>query len=71
MTTEAMKPQKPQQSAWVTRLAGSLSDLLIPFLAVFTALLIGAVVIWASGASVMKAYQGLLSGGAGQPPGPG
>ena len=67
MTTEARKPQEPQWRAWVARLAGSLSGLAIPFLAVFTALLIGAVVIWASGASVLKAYEGLFEGALGSP----
>ncbi|MBI4758123.1 MAG: ABC transporter permease, partial [Chloroflexi bacterium] len=37
--------------------------------AVFTALAIGAVVIWASGASVPKAYQGLFEGALGSPRG--
>lgn len=34
----------------------------VPFLAVFTAMLIGAIVIWASGANPVAAYGGLLDG---------
>ena len=41
--------------------------LLIPLLAIVTALLIGAAVIAASGANVLKAYQGLWEGAFGKP----
>jgi general nucleoside transport system permease protein len=57
----------PQWRAWVATLTGSLAGLAIPFLAVVTALLIGAVVIWASGASVLDAYEGLFEGALGSP----
>jgi len=42
---------------------------LVPVLAVFTALLVGAVVIRATGADVLKAYQGLFEGALGSPRG--
>jgi len=41
---------------------GQLAEVAIPFLAVFSALVIGAVLIWASGASVYEAYKGLFQG---------
>ncbi len=41
--------------------------LLLPFLAIITALAIGAVIIAASGASVLDAYRGLLEGAFGKP----
>jgi len=42
-------------------------ELFIPFLSIATSLIIGAVIIWASGADVYKAYQGLLQGAFGKP----
>lgn len=39
----------------------------VPVLAVFTALLIGAVVIWTSGHDVLAAYRGLIEGSLGSP----
>ena len=42
-------------------------ELFIPFLSIATSLIIGAVIIWASGANVYKAYQGLLEGAFGKP----
>ena len=41
--------------------------LLLPFLAIITALAIGALIIYASGADVLKAYRGLLEGAFGKP----
>jgi simple sugar transport system permease protein len=52
-------------SAWV----GRVPELLVPLLAVFTALLLGAIVIWASGANVWAAYKGLFEGSLGSPRG--
>ena len=49
--------------AWTTGVSG----FLVPVLAVFTALLIGAVVIWASGHDVVAAYRGLFEGSWGSP----
>ena len=46
---------------------GWYQKLLLPFLAIITALAIGALIIYASGASVFKAYQGLLEGAFGKP----
>lgn len=65
MTTKANNGQQSPARAWRARLASSLSVLAIPFLAVFTALLIGAVVILATGASVISAYEGLFVGALG------
>src|SRR6266550_7703909 len=44
-----------------------LYSLAIPLLSVFTAFLIGGVVIWATGGDVLKAYQGLWEGSLGRP----
>jgi len=44
-----------------------LYSLAIPLLSVFTAFLIGGVVIWATGGDVLKAYQGLWEGSFGRP----
>jgi ABC-type uncharacterized transport system permease subunit len=44
-----------------------LQELFIPLLSIATSLIIGAVIIWASGADVYKAYQGLLQGAFGKP----
>src|SRR5262245_44583879 len=44
-----------------------LIELLVPLLAIFTALLIGALIIWATGASVVAAYSGLFKGALGNP----
>ncbi len=45
----------------------TMTDLLVPALAIFTALVIGAVIIFFSGASVAAAYSGLFSGALGSP----
>jgi simple sugar transport system permease protein len=42
-----------------------LTDMLVPVLAILTALLVGAVIIAATGASVVAAYSGLLAGALG------
>ncbi len=60
MTAETKKMTKPVVS-WLS----SVPEMAIPVLAVFTALAIGAIIIWASGANVIKAYQGLLEGAVG------
>ena len=60
MTAEAKKVTKTSAS-WLS----SVQEMAVPVLAVFTALAIGAVVIWATGANVLKAYQGLLEGALG------
>ncbi|MFO7167884.1 MAG: ABC transporter permease [Chloroflexota bacterium] len=44
-----------------------LTDLLVPLLAIFTALAIGALIIFATGASVGAAYSGLFNGALGNP----
>jgi len=69
VTAEAGKHRWIPWRKWVAAWSQRVSDLAIPFLAVFTALAIGAVVIWASGASVPKAYQGLFEGALGSPRG--
>ena len=57
MTAEAKKEPRAFAS-WLS----SLPEKLIPVLAVVTALAIGAIVIWATKASVVKAYRGLIEG---------
>ena len=44
-----------------------LIDLLVPLLAIFTALVIGAVIIFITGANVVAAYSGLFRGALGSP----
>ncbi|MBN2323382.1 MAG: ABC transporter permease [Spirochaetes bacterium] len=44
------------------RIKAGYQDLLIPFLSIITSLIIGAVIIWASGANVYAAYKGLWEG---------
>jgi simple sugar transport system permease protein len=46
---------------------GLLIELLIPLLAIVTALAIGALIIWSTGASVVSAYSGLYQGALGSP----
>jgi simple sugar transport system permease protein len=43
------------------------TDVLVPLLAILTALVIGAVIIFATGASVVAAYSGLFAGALGSP----
>jgi len=57
VTAEAKKEPRAFAS-WLS----SLPEKLIPVLAVVTALAIGAIVIWATKASVVKAYRGLIEG---------
>ncbi len=53
----------PAARNWQT----SLTPLLVPSLAIFTALLIGAIIIVATGADVLSAYGGLFMGAIGSP----
>lgn len=54
-------PQAPQ-NPWPGRLRDLLMPLIVPFFAVFTALLIGAIVIWVTGKDWVAAYVGLWQG---------
>ncbi len=67
MTAEAKRLPPPLWRQFVTAWTERVSGLLVPLLAVFTALLIGAVVIWASRANVLAAYRGLFEGALGSP----
>ncbi|RLT32145.1 MAG: ABC transporter permease, partial [Chloroflexi bacterium] len=59
-----MTPTTPQTPrSWQTML----TPLLVPSLAIFTALAIGAVIIVATGADVLAAYGGLFMGAIGTP----
>jgi simple sugar transport system permease protein len=69
LTTIAKRIEPPNWKKFVTTWTERVSGFLIPLLAVFTALLIGALVIWASGANVLAAYQGLFEGALGSPRG--
>lgn len=53
----------PTSTPWYTRA----NALLVPLLAIFTALLIGAVIIVVTGADVLAAYGGLFMGAIGSP----
>lgn len=58
MTAESREMTIKSTAPWL-RVA---ADLAVPILAVFTALAIGAVIIWATKADVVLAYKGLLEG---------
>lgn len=58
MTIESKEVTNKRTALW----SRVVRDLAVPVLAVVTALAIGAVIIWATKASVSKAYQGLLEG---------
>src|SRR3954463_10124521 len=62
----AAPTQPPPRSRGINWRALSI-ELLVPFLAIFTALVIGAIIIFATGASVTKAYSGLFVGALGTP----
>ena len=51
-----------RRTLWDTIRSQDWGEILIPFLAVFTALAVGAILIWATGASVIDAYMGLFEG---------
>lgn len=61
MTTETQTP------APAPSLLRRFTPALVPFLALFTALLIGAIIIWASGADPVAAYSALFAGALGSP----
>jgi ABC-type uncharacterized transport system permease subunit len=61
MTTDT-QTQPPARS-----ILSRLTPALVPFLALFTALLIGAIIIWASGADPIAAYSALFAGALGSP----
>jgi ABC-type uncharacterized transport system permease subunit len=75
-TGSADYPPTPLPDAGRSRASGSrvsinwrslLTEALVPLLAIFTALLIGAAIILATGASVISAYNGLFFGALGSP----
>jgi len=49
------------------KLKSQYQDILIIFLAIVTSLIISAFIIWSSGASIYRAYKGLLQGAFGKP----
>ncbi len=53
---------KERKVIWQILVGNSVAEMLVPVLAVFTALVCGAIIIWASGASVFEAYKGLFEG---------
>jgi len=61
VTSQSEAKTAERTAPWLRALA----DMAVPVLAVLTALAIGALVIWASGADVVAAYQGLLEGALG------
>jgi general nucleoside transport system permease protein len=64
-TNPGGQPAKPARFSIDVRQL--LIELLVPILAIFTALVIGALIILATGASVYDAYSGLFSGALGSP----
>ncbi len=65
VTQGATSPGKPAKSAG--RFGASLRKMLVPVLAVFTALVVGGIVIKVSGGDPFLAYQGLWEGAFGSP----
>jgi general nucleoside transport system permease protein len=61
----AASPTRPTKPA--SRLGSILNKIAVPVLAVFTALVLGAVVIWISGGNPLLAYKGLWEGAFGSP----
>jgi simple sugar transport system permease protein len=57
----------PPSAAKPSRFSGLIQKILVPVLAVFTALVVGGVIIWISGGNPLEAYRGLLEGAFGSP----
>lgn len=56
-----------RKTFWKALRSRDWTESLIPFLAVFTALVVGAILIWGTGANVVAAYRGLFEGMLGSP----
>jgi simple sugar transport system permease protein len=57
----------PPSAAKPSRFSGLVQKILVPVLAVFTALVVGGFIIWISGGNPLEAYRGLLEGAFGSP----
>ncbi len=57
----------PPSATKPSRFSGLGQKLLVPALAVFTALVIGGLIIWISGGNPLEAYRGLIEGAFGSP----
>ena len=57
----------PPSAAKPSRFSGLAQKILVPVLAVFTALVIGGIIIWLSGGNPLEAYRGLIEGAFGSP----
>jgi ABC-type uncharacterized transport system permease subunit len=66
-TEQASTPGRRPDARMSVDIRQLLIELLVPALAIFTALVIGALIIWATGASVGAAYSGLFRGALGNP----
>ena len=57
------QPKSKKSSSGIVKILKKVSDtVLVPFLAVVTAMLVGALVIWSAGGDPLAAYQGLFEG---------
>ena len=57
------QPKSEKSSSGIVKILKKVSDtVLVPFLAVVTAMLVGALVIWSAGGDPLAAYQGLFEG---------
>ena len=57
----------PPSATKPSRFSGLGQKILVPVLAVFTALVIGGLIIWISGGNPLEAYRGLMEGAFGSP----
>lgn len=64
---EAAAVTPPHSPAQAGRLSGLAQKILVPILAVFTALVIGGLIILISGGNPLEAYRGLIEGAFGSP----
>jgi len=59
--------QSPKENGFLKRILGFLYPLLIPLLAILTAVIVGGIIIAAAGGNPFAAYRGLLQGAFGTP----
>jgi ABC-type uncharacterized transport system permease subunit len=67
MQTEAGTIQTTEEKIRSNRLKGILDALLVPVLAILTAIIVGGIIIWVVGGNPIAAYLGLIQGAFGTP----
>ncbi len=60
-------PSQPEEESTASRFKGVLNSLLVPVLAIVTAVIVGGIIIWAVGGNPIAAYVGLVQGAFGSP----